>query len=84
MRSRMPGAMRHALSRRGASRAAAAFAATAVAPPRRGRAAAGFRRVIDLTHTMSADFPTFDGTPGIEMQKVKDLKKDGYNLYRWR
>ncbi len=42
------------------------------------------KKVIDLTHTMSADFPTFDGTPGIEMQKVFDFKKDGYNLYRWQ
>ena len=33
---------------------------------------------------MSADFPTFDGTPGIAMQKLKELKKDGYNLYEWR
>ncbi len=50
---------------------------------RRGRATAG-ATVVDLTHTMSADFPTFDGTPGIEMQKLKELKKDGYNLYEWR
>ena len=64
-------AIHRALSRRRrASATAAAFAATAVAPPaawpRRGRS----RRVVDLTHTMSADFPTFDGTPGIEMQQA--------------
>ena len=56
-------------------------------PPSRRRAGEAAprpaRKVVDLTHTMSADFPTFDGTPGIEMQKVFDLKKDGYNLYRW-
>jgi kynurenine formamidase len=46
--------------------------------------AASFKRVIDLTHTMSADFPTFDGAPGIEMRRIKELKKDGYNLYQWQ
>ena len=57
-----------------------AFAATAVAPSPALAAPRPFKKVVDLTHTMSADFPTFDGTPGIEMQKVFDLKKDGYNL----
>jgi kynurenine formamidase len=60
---------------------AAAFAATAATPseaaPRR------FSSVVDLTHTMSADFPTFDGAPGLEMTKLRDFSKDGYNLYRW-
>lgn len=76
-------AIRHALSRRRVFGAAAAFAATAVAPAALA-APRSAKRVIDLTHTMSSDFPTFDGTPGIEMQKVFDLKKDGYNLYRWQ
>ena len=85
---------RHAFSRRRMFATAAAFAATAVAPvpafaataaaPAPGLAAPRpVNKIVDLTHTMSADFPTFDGTPGIEMQKVFDLKKDGYNLYRW-
>jgi kynurenine formamidase len=64
--------------------AAAAFAATAVAPSDAGAAPRPARRVVDLTHTMSADFPTFEGTPGIAMEKLKELKKDGYNLYEWR
>jgi kynurenine formamidase len=41
------------------------------------------RAVVDLTHTMSADFPTFDGKPGLELRKLRDFKKDGYNLNRW-
>jgi kynurenine formamidase len=80
--------VRLALSRRGffkgagATAAAASFAATAVAPePAR---AATFTRVIDLTHTMSAEFPTFFGAPGIEMQREKEFKKDGFNLFWWR
>ena len=68
----------------GVCRAAAGFAATALAPSPGLAAPRPLKKVVDLTHTMSADFPTFDGTPGIEMQKVFDLKKDGYNLYRWQ
>ena len=48
--------------------------------PRRRR----FKAVVDLTHTMSPDFPTFFGVPGIEMQKQFDFKKDGFNLNWWR
>jgi kynurenine formamidase len=33
---------------------------------------------------MSPAFPTFFGTPGIEMQRQFSLKKDGFNLYWWR
>jgi kynurenine formamidase len=33
---------------------------------------------------MSADFPTFSGVPGIEMDKQFDFHKDGFNLYWWR
>ena len=62
---------------------AAAFAATAEAPAPTLAAPRPVKKIVDLTHTMSSDFPTFDGTPGIEMQKAFDLKKDGYNLYRW-
>src|SRR5438552_6700930 len=63
--------------------AAASFAAVAasepvMAAPRR------FRRAVDLTHTMSPDFPTFFGVPGIELEKKFDIKKDGFNLHWWR
>ncbi len=54
---------------------------------RAGRVAAPARRfsnVVDLTHTMSPEFPTFFGVPGIEMEKKFDFKKDGFNLYWWR
>ena len=40
--------------------------------------------MVDLTHTMSPDFPTFFGVPGIELQKQYDFKKDGFNLNWWR
>ena len=76
-------AIHRALSRRRVLGMGAAFAATAVVPASAVAAPRPVKKVVDLTHTMSGDFPTFDGTPGIELQKVFDLKKDGYNLYRW-
>jgi kynurenine formamidase len=71
------------LSRRGVIAGAAAFAATAATPSTTVAEPRAFKSVVDLTHTMSADFPTFEGKPALEMSKLRDLKKDGYNLYRW-
>ncbi len=83
-------AVHAALSRRGFFRGAAAagFAATAASAPAEAAwwspASRKFRSIIDLTHTMSPDFPTFFGVPGIEIQKQYDFKKDGFNLNWWR
>ena len=81
-------AVRAALSRRGFFKGAAAagFAAAAVEPAMAAKRAAPrhFKAVVDLTHTMSPDFPTFFGVPGIELQKQFDFKKDGFNLNWWR
>jgi kynurenine formamidase len=63
--------------------AAASFAAVAASAPVEA-APRHFSRTVDLTHTMSAEFPTFFGVPGIEMEKKFDLKKDGFNLFWWR
>ena len=72
-------------SRRGlfgrAAAAGAAFAATTVAPA--VAAPVRFERVVDLTHTLSPEFPTFGGTPGIALNKKFDFAKDGYNLFEW-
>ena len=79
-------AMQHyALSRGGFLRgsAVAGFVATA-APAASAPAPRKFKTVVDLTHVMSSTFPTFDGSPGIEMERIGELKKDGYNIYRWR
>ena len=75
--------VRSALSRRGFFKGAAAagFAATAV--PARAAEARSFSKVVDLTHTMSPDFPTFMGKPGIEMEREFDFKKDRFNLFWW-
>jgi kynurenine formamidase len=80
-------AVRNALSRRGFFKGAAAagFAATTATPKAAHPAPARrFASAVDLTHTMSPEFPTFFGVPGIEMEKKFDLKKDGFNLYLWR
>lgn len=39
-------------------------------------------RVVDLTHTLRPDFPTFDGSPAIEIQQALTRAKDGYNVNR--
>jgi kynurenine formamidase len=82
-------AVRESLTRRGLMRGAAAagFAATAATAMTHGAAAAvtpkSFTTVVDLTHTMSPEFPTYNGKPGIEMQREFGFKRDGYNLYWW-
>jgi kynurenine formamidase len=75
--------MRRTLTRRGLIAGAAASGALAATPAASAPAPTRFRRAVDLTHVMSAEFPTFDGTPGLAMRKLRDLGKDGYNLYRW-
>ena len=42
-----------------------------------------FRRVVDLTHTHSPEFPTFFGTPGLSLKRLKELKADGFNMMEW-
>lgn len=80
-------AVHRALSRRRffrgavAAGAAAGFAATAVAPAQAQRS---FKSVVDLTHVLSPEFPTFFGVPGIVIDKTHDFKKDGFNLAWWR
>lgn len=77
--------VRHALTRRGLFKGAVAgFTATAVVSTASEAAPRQFKSVVDLTHTMSPDFPTFFGVPGIEMEKKFDFKTDGFNLYWWR
>jgi kynurenine formamidase len=75
------------LSRRGllggAGLAAAAGAAAGLAPPLRAAEPRSFSRVVDLTHAMGPDFPTYDGGSNLAMETVVTLAKDGYNMYRW-
>jgi len=80
--------VRRRLSRRGLFHGAGAFAVAgaAAALPRAPLFAAeprSFSRVVDLTHAMAPDFPTFGGSPNLEMETLVTLEKDGYNMKRW-
>ena len=75
------------LGRRGMSMAAAA-AAGVLGMSARPAAAQAVRsapvsRVVDLTHTLRVDFPTFDGGPAFEMEPLFTRARDGYNLNRF-
>src|SRR5438105_1656514 len=77
--------IRATLSRRGFFKGAGTLAAAGITPHLADAAPARtFSAAVDLTHTMSPEFPTFFGVPGIEMEKMFDFKKDGFNLYWWR
>jgi kynurenine formamidase len=58
-----------------------------LAPPdlTRGRPVArrSFERVVDLTHAMGPDFPSFDPGPSLVTEPVATLARDGYNMRRW-
>jgi kynurenine formamidase len=70
---------------RGTGLALLAGASATVAPAPRARAAEprSFTRVLDLTHAMGPDFPTYDGGSNLAMETIVTLAKDGYNMYRW-
>jgi kynurenine formamidase len=75
--------VRAALSRRGFFKGAAAAGLAATAAPAVAAEAKSFTTAVDLTHTMSPDFPTFMGKPGIEMQREFEFKRDRFNLFWW-
>lgn len=70
------------LSRRGFFTAAAATGAaaamTTVSAPR--AMAAGHGEVTDMSHTLSAEFPTYFGEPGFSAEQVFGFDADGFNL----
>ena len=67
----------------GAGLALAAGAASVMAPPARAVEPKSFSRVVDLTHAMGPDFPTYDGGSNLGMETLVTLAKDGYNMKRW-
>lgn len=42
-----------------------------------------FSGVVDLTHTLGIDFPTFGGEEQLEIENIFKLAADGYNLNMW-
>ncbi len=57
---------------------AAAMASTISAPP---ALAAGHGTVEDLTHTLSAEFPTYFGEPGFNAEQTFKFAESGFNLF---
>ncbi|GGC48749.1 cyclase [Siccirubricoccus deserti] len=37
-------------------------------------------RVVELTHSLGPNFPTFDGAPAIEIERKLSFARDGYNM----
>jgi kynurenine formamidase len=42
-----------------------------------------FRRAVDLTHVITEDFPTFFGTPNLDIETLFTYNPNGFNMYRW-
>jgi kynurenine formamidase len=75
------------LSRRGFFRAAggataAAALATALPSGALGQTMS-FSKVVDLTHTLVPDFPTYLGPPQLEIEEFKNIDRDGFQVFRW-
>ncbi|MCO6383172.1 cyclase family protein [Oceanicola sp. 502str15] len=64
------------------SAAAGAAAITAGAMASRPALAQSSGKVVDLTWTLTPEFPTFDGLPGIEFVPDKDYAADGYKIWK--
>ena len=62
-----------------ASGVAAAVGSSAMAP---AALAQGVQSVEDLTHTLSADFPTYFGEPGVSSEQMFNFKEHGFNLFQ--
>src|SRR5688572_30382951 len=75
------------LSRRGFFRAAGAVTAGAAMassiPASVLAQSASFSKVVDLTHTLVPDFPTYFGPPQLEIETIKTFEKDHFQVYRW-
>jgi len=42
-----------------------------------------FTRILDLTHTLTADFPTGSGQKQLALERLSARPKDSWNIYRW-
>jgi kynurenine formamidase len=43
-----------------------------------------FRSVVDLTHALNADFPTYPGPSGFHVEKVLSYQQDRMNVNNWQ
>lgn len=66
--------------------AGSALGATTVASaaaPAPAEATVRFSRVIDLTHALGPDFPSYPGPSQFSRERVLTLSKDRFNAWRW-
>src|SRR5919106_5388184 len=42
-----------------------------------------FKRAVDLSHVITEDFPTYFGTPNLDIETLYTFEGDGFNMYRW-
>lgn len=79
-------AVREEMDRRGflasfaAGVAAIGCSTVAVAPAEAETTQFTFSRVVDLTHSLSANFPTFSGQPQLSMKAVATVAANGYQV----
>lgn len=74
------------LSRRSLVTTAAAAGAAAVAARPSGPVRAAerrFSRVVDLTHKLPPDFPTFSGQPQLEVEVLNSYDQHKFNMKKW-
>ncbi len=63
---------------------AGASTATALPAPASAQTSArAFTHAIDLTHTLFEDFPTYFGSPQLEIEPVFTFSEHGFNVNRW-
>lgn len=55
-------------------------ATTAIVP---ASTSISFSQVVDLTHTLTTDFPTFAGEQQLELEQLMTMADNGYNMFRW-
>ncbi len=75
------------ISRRGLFRATGATAfvgsMSAFSPFAAQAATMSFSKVVDLTHVLTPDFPTFTGKPQLTVEVLYRFEKDGWNENQW-
>jgi kynurenine formamidase len=71
------------LGRRGFLAGAAVASVGASLTPALAAEEKSFSRVVDLTHVLDGDFPTFGGRKNFELEAVADYDSASYNANRW-
>ena len=82
----VPGCLEHVrsgLKRRGFLGGAAGAATVMAVRPAVAAEPRSFTQVVDLTHTVSPEFPTYFGKPGISFEDAFTFAKDKLNLKVW-